>query len=149
MKNVTITPHQALDLINKTEIKVRFSEIDVLGIVWHGHYIKFFEDGREAFGKQYGLGYLDIYKHQLTIPLIDIQVYFKKIVKYDDTVIVETRFVNNRAAKIIFTYKIYRKSDGLLVATGKSTQVFMDLNHDLHITVPKFYEEWKIKNNII
>ena len=49
-------------LIVRTEILVRFNEADPLGIVWHGHYIRYFEDGREAFGNQYGIGYLDFYK---------------------------------------------------------------------------------------
>ena len=57
---------------NKTEVPIRFSEVDSLRVVWHGHYIKFFEDGREAFGREHGLTYLDVYlqalfcAHQLT-----------------------------------------------------------------------------------
>ncbi|MFP3594736.1 acyl-CoA thioesterase, partial [Chryseobacterium sp. SIMBA_038] len=27
------------------EVRVRFNETDPLGIVWHGHYIVYFEDG--------------------------------------------------------------------------------------------------------
>ena len=48
-------------LKTETEILVRFNEADPLGIVWHGHYIRYFEDGREDFGKSYGIGYLDFY----------------------------------------------------------------------------------------
>lgn len=136
-------------LTNVTEVNVRFSEVDVLGIVWHGHYLKFFEDGREAFGKQYGLGYLDVYKHKLAVPLININVDFKKTVKYGDTVIIETTFINSPAAKIIFKYKVFRASDKELVATGESSQVFMNLEHELHITMPPFFEEWKKINGLI
>jgi len=135
-----------IQLINKTEVNVRFSEVDALGIVWHGHYLKFFEDGREAFGKQYGLGYLDVYENELTIPLININVDFKKIVKYGDSVRIETAFINSSAAKIIFKYKIFRLSDDELVATGESIQVFMNMKHELYITVPPFFEEWKKHN---
>ena len=138
-----------VQLINKTEIKIRFNEVDALGIVWHGHYLNFIEDGREAFGKQYGLGYLDVYKNQLTIPLININVDFKKIVKYGDSVRIETTFINSPAAKIIFNYKIFRVSDNALAATGESTQVFMNLQHELYITVPPFFEEWKKLNSLI
>ena len=45
-------------LIDRTTIKVRFSEIDSMQIVWHGEYVRYFEDGRESFGKHYGLGYM-------------------------------------------------------------------------------------------
>lgn len=142
------TIQQVCLLTNTVEVNVRFSEVDALGIVWHGHYLKFFEDGREAFGRQYGLGYLDVYNHQLTIPLVNINVDFKKIVKYGDSVRIETTFINSPAAKIIFNYKIFRLSDNMLVATGESTQVFMNPQHELYITVPAFFEAWKKKNLI-
>ena len=133
-------------LKNSTLVPVRFSEVDALGIVWHGHYLKFFEDGREAFGRQFELGYLDVYKHKFATPLVKINVDFKKTVKYGDHVKIVTTFIPSAAAKIIFNYEIYRESDGELVAIGESTQVFMNLDHELYIVVPEFYEEWKKKN---
>ena len=42
-------------LIAETEIGIRFNEVDALGIVWHGNYVKYFEDGREAFGEKFDL----------------------------------------------------------------------------------------------
>ena len=136
-------------LICRTEVLVRFSEVDALGIIWHGHYVKFFEDGREAFGKQYGLGYLDVYKHKFATPLVNLNVDFKKTVRYGDSVIIETTFINSAAAKIIFLYKIFRVSDGELVTTGESTQVFINLEHELFITNPPFFEEWKRKYSLM
>lgn len=136
-------------LSNRTEVPVRFSEVDALGIVWHGHYLKFFEDGREAFGKQYKLGYLDVYKENLATPLVNINVEYKKTVKYGDSVIIETTFINSAAAKIIFHYKIYRASDNELVAKGESTQVFITLDHELFITIPAFFENWKRENRLV
>lgn len=136
-------------LTNRTEVPVRFSEVDALGIVWHGHYLKFFEDGREAFGKDYGLGYLDIYREKFATPLVNINVDFKKTVKYGDSVIIETTYIDSPAAKIIFHYRIYRASDNELVAKGESTQVFMNLDHELYITLPPFFEAWKKKNGLL
>lgn len=135
-----------MQLINRTEVPVRFSEVDALGIVWHGHYLKFFEDGREAFGKQYELGYLDIHRQQFVVPLVNLNIDFKKTVKYGDTIIIETTYIDSPAAKIIFTYKLYRASDQALVATGESTQVFMDLKQELYITLPDFFQAWKKKH---
>lgn len=47
------TNQQIAALTNRTTFRVRFSEIDSMQIVWHGEYVRYFEDGREAFGKQY------------------------------------------------------------------------------------------------
>jgi acyl-CoA thioester hydrolase len=136
-------------LVNRTEVPVRFSEVDALGIIWHGHYIKFFEDGREAFGKQYKLGYLDMYKEKFATPLVNINVNFKKTVQYGDSLIIETAFINSPAAKIIFNYRIFRSSDNELVATGESTQVFITLDKELFITLPPFFEKWKMENGLL
>ncbi len=128
---------------------VKFSEVDSLRVVWHGHYVRYFEDGREAFGKRYGLGYLDIYEHNLAVPLIDLSVKFKKVLEYGDEAIIETSFVNSPAAKLIFDYTITSARHGHVVCTGQSTQVFMEPeNKELYITMPPFMEEWKKTWNI-
>ncbi|MFL5763263.1 MAG: acyl-CoA thioesterase [Bacteroidia bacterium] len=132
-------------LVNTTKVPVRFSEVDALGIVWHGHYLKFFEDGREAFGREHELGYLDFYKNKFAVPLVKINVDFKKTVKYGDEVKIITTYIDSPAAKINFSYEIYRESDNELVAVGESVQVFMNLDHELYITVPDFFAEWKKK----
>lgn len=123
---------------------VKFSEVDSLRVVWHGHYVRYFEDGREAFGKAFGLGYLDIYKHGLAVPLIDLNVKFKKVLEYGDEALIETTFINSPAAKLIFEYKITSLLHGHVVCTGRSTQVFMEpQTKELYITMPPFMEQWK------
>ena len=97
------------ELKNRTITKVRFSEVDSLGIVWHGHYIKYFEDGREAFGKEYGLGYMEVYANGFATVLVNINVDFKQIVSYEDNIIIETIYIPTKAAKIHFEFKIYKE----------------------------------------
>jgi acyl-CoA thioester hydrolase len=137
-------------LVNKTEQLIKFSEVDSLRVVWHGHYVRYFEDGREAFGKQFQLGYLDVYEHHFAVPLIDLDVKFKRILEYGDTAIIETRFVNSPAAKLIFEYIITSEKHGYVACTGRSTQVFMNpISKELHITMPAFFEQWKKTWHII
>ena len=59
-------------------IRVRFSETDPLGIVWHGNYIKYFEEGREAFGRKYGLSYLDVQREGYRYPYRKISLRTQK-----------------------------------------------------------------------
>jgi acyl-CoA thioester hydrolase len=133
-------------LINETQQLVKFSEVDSLRVVWHGHYVRYFEDGREAFGNEYNLGYLDMYQHGFAVPLIDLEVKFKRILEYGDIAIIETHFIDSPAAKLIFEYVIKSKNHGHVVCTGKSTQVFMiPETKELNITIPPFFEQWKKK----
>lgn len=135
-------------LIKTIEIPVRFSEVDSMGIVWHGNYVKYFEDGREAFGKHYGVSYLDIYAKGYKVPIVNIECNFKKFVKYGDIIEIETEFVNNQAAKIIYKFRIYNKKTKELLADGESTQVFLNENDELILTIPSFFEEWKAEHDL-
>lgn len=138
-------------LSNTTQIPIRFSEVDSLRVVWHGHYVKFFEDGREAFGRQYGLSYMDVYnKDGLAVPIVDLQIQYKRPLEYDDFAVIETKFINTAAAKIIFEYKIYSHNHKYLVCEGKTVQVFMNpVNKELYITNPSYFEDWKKKHQLL
>jgi len=137
-------------LINRTEIAVRFNEADPLGIVWHGHYIRYFEDGREAFGKQYGLSYLDFFKKGFIVPIVSIQCDYKLSLRYGEMVIIETQYIPCEAAKIKFSYSLYNSENNKLVATGSSVQVFLEKETSvLHLTNPPFFEEWKKEHKLI
>jgi len=134
---------------SKCEISIRFNDADPMGIVWHGNYIQYFEDGREAFGKEHGIGYNQVYEHGYTMPLVSISCEYKRSIKYGDKAIVETIYHDCSAAKIEFEYKIYRASDNLLAATGKSTQVFLNKAGELQLIIPDFVLQWKKNKGLI
>jgi acyl-CoA thioester hydrolase len=131
-------------LTSRVEIKIKFNEVDALGIVWHGHYVRFFEDGREAFGETHGLAYMDIYKQGYIAPVVNLQCNYKKTLEYRQTAIVETTFVNSAAAKIIFNYRILSPGTNEIIAEGSSVQVFLDAqNKQLQLIAPQFFLDWK------
>ena len=131
-------------LSNRIEVLVRFNEADPLGIVWHGHYIRYFEDGREAFGIAHGIGYLDVYKKGFVIPVVSVHCEFKRSLRYGDKVVVETKYVPCEAAKLKFTYRLFNAASNELVATGSSVQVFLEKEGStLQLNNPAFFDEWK------
>ncbi|MCB9252441.1 MAG: acyl-CoA thioesterase [Flavobacteriales bacterium] len=112
-------------------------------IVWHGNYVKYFEDGRESFGNKFNLRYMDIYSHGYTAPMVHLELDYKKPVTFNTAIRVEVYYVHTPAAKIIFEYKIYNIKTEELLCTGQSIQVFVDLNGELSLTNPEFYDNWK------
>lgn len=119
--------------------------MDSLGIVWHGNYVSYLEEGREAFGREFGLGYYDVFDHGFAIPIVKLDMDFKLQVNYGEKIIIETTFVNNKAAKIMFDYTIYRSSDDRVVLTAKTTQVFLNEEGMLEIINPDFFLKWKFR----
>jgi acyl-CoA thioester hydrolase len=138
-----------MKLTASKEINVRFSEVDSMNIVWHGSYVLYFEDAREAFGKKYGLDYLDIFGNGYYAPLVDLRFNYKKQLTYGQKARIDITFRNTEAAKIIFDYEIYNTEDNSLIATGYSVQVFLDMQYQLVWANPDFFVEWKKNNNLI
>lgn len=132
-------------LVSVKELDIRFSEVDSMGIVWHGNYARYFEDGREAFGREFGLGYMDIFDAGFYAPLVDLHFQFKKTLQYRQKMRIETVYVPSEAAKIIFSYTLFNEKNEL-VTTGSSVQVFLDRNYNLVLFNPDFYQIWKEKN---
>ena len=138
-----------MHLLSKVTSPIRFSEVDPLGIVWHGNYVKYFEDGREAFGREFDLNYLDLFQAGLVTPIVKLDVSYKKEIKYGDKALIETQYVDSPAAKIQFKYRIYRSSDEALVTTGSTTQVFLNAERQLLLAIPPMFEQWKKRWKLI
>jgi acyl-CoA thioester hydrolase len=133
-----------ITLSSRTEVLIRFNEADPLGIVWHGHYIRYFEDGREAFGNMHGLGYLDVYKKGFVIPVVSVHCEYKRSLRYGDSIIVETTYMPTEAAKLKFNYRIFNAATNEVVATGYSVQVFLTKEDSvMQLINPPFFETWK------
>jgi len=125
------------------EIRIRFSEVDAMQIVWHGHYVTYFEDAREEFGRIYDLDYLTIAKHGYYVPLVNLDFSFKNPLTYGDTAIVEISYLPCETAKILFSYRILSSDKKTVLATGSSTQVFLDQDKNLVLYTPEFYLQWQ------
>jgi acyl-CoA thioester hydrolase len=130
-------------------IDVRFSEVDTMNIVWHGSYALYFEDAREQFGKEFGLSYMFYFDNGYYAPLVDLSFSYKKPLLYGQQAIIDIIYRNVPAAKVIFDYEIRLSSDDSLLATGSSTQVFLDQGYNLVWTNPPFYEAWKRKYDLL
>ena len=131
----------------RTEVLVRFSDVDAMKVAWHGSYVAYLEDGREAFGIAFpkGLGYADYFSSGYVAPVVSLNINYKQSLRCGDVAIVEVRYIPTDAAKIIFEYIIYRKADMAVMATAETIQVFTTYEGEMQYTCPEFYTEWKNK----
>jgi acyl-CoA thioester hydrolase len=126
------------------KIRVRFSEVDAMAIVWHGSYVKYLEDAREEFGIKYGLDYMSVYKSGYMTPVVKMDIKYLSPLLYEDTAVIKISFIDSPAAKINFKYEIINDRTGATVITAETTQVFIDAEtRELELTMPQFFENWK------
>jgi len=131
------------ELKAEIHLNIRFSETDAMGVVWHGNYLKFFEDAREHFGEKYKMSYLDVYNNGYLTPIVKSEINHKKTLDYGNKVRVEISLEFTRAAKIIHHYKVFNSESNEICATGTTIQVFMEeKSREMMLTYPNFYSEW-------
>ncbi len=126
---------------NITESNIRFSEVDSAKIVWHGNYLKYFEDGRDAFAKQYGLSYLYFAENDLSLPIVHLELFFAKPLRYTDRIEIHTTLVLQESAKMVFNYELFKLPEKDLVCRGSTTQVFCQFRRKTSFDRTGFFQK--------
>ncbi len=126
--------------------RVRFEEVDPMGIVWHGRYPSYFEDGRVALGHKYGVSYSDFIRERIAVPLRQIQIDYHHPLRFDEEFQIRTVLRWSDAARINFEYEIHN-NEGRLVSTGCTVQLMLDEDRNVLLTPPPFFaaflKRWK------
>ena len=119
-----------------------------MGVVWHGNYLKFFEDARELFGKEFGLAYLDIHAKGFFLPIVKSAINHKASVYYGQRIRVNICLEQHPASKVVFHYDVVNLDTGEVAATGTTTQVFLSRkNNMMELAKPDFFEDWEQKQS--
>ncbi len=126
--------------------RVRFEEVDPLGIVWHGRYPGYFEDGRVALGSRYGIGYEDFIRHGVPAPIRRMQIDYLTPLRFQEDFEIEAILHWSDAARLDFEFLV-RSADGGLAASGCSVQLMLDQAGGLLLVPPPFVhamrERWQ------
>ena len=130
-------------LCAEKEIEIRFSEVDMMGVVWHGSYVTYLEDAREAFGARFGLSYNRYIVENIFAPIVELNFHYRKPLRYGMKPVVRITYRPADAAKIIFDYEMVNPADGEVFLKATSVQVFMDRDYNLLWEAPAFYLDWK------
>jgi len=125
------------------QFEVRFSEVDMMQVVWHGSYPLYLEDAREAFGAKYGLSYHTYITENIFAPIVEMKINYKRPLMYGMKPVIRITYRPTDAAKIIFDYEILDPESGEVFLTAHTVQVFMDRGYNLLWFSPAFYTDWK------
>lgn len=132
-------------LSHTVRLTVRFKESDLLGIVWHGNYVTYLEDARQALGVQIGLSYEDFIRERIAAPIVDLRLQYKKSARYGDKLDVTASLLWPEVPKLVHKYEIRRASDGELLTTAETTQVMLHEGGVLALNFPPFVESVRKK----
>jgi len=118
--------HGGPDLSHEIEVVPPFFDIDMMDIVWHGHYVKYLELARCALLEKFDYGYLRMRESGYGWPVVDLRLKYVRPATFGQPLVVRARIVEweNR---LKFEYVIRDKATGQKVNTATSIQVAVDM----------------------
>src|SRR4030042_4191136 len=104
-------------------LKVPYYDVDLMQIVWHGNYLKYFEVARQALFREYGV---DLQRYmedtRYVFPIVRSTIKHIWPLRFDDEFIC-TAVVKEARVKIVLDFEIKLISNGKVCAKGWSEQV--------------------------
>jgi len=111
--------------IVETQLRVRYSETDRMGIVYHGAYVSWFEVGRTEYCRAAGFPYRRMEDSGLLILVTRVDCAYRRPARYDDRVVVKTRLTDLATRGLAFAYEVAEEG-GRRLADGSTRHVFAD-----------------------
>lgn len=122
---------------HEVQVRVRYSETDQMGVVYHGNYVPYFEIGRVEWLRNHGVSYKVMEENGIALPIVSMTLNYKKPARYDDLLTIQTRFKSQQSVKIEFECAIYNEAKELLT-TAEFILVFVSLKTGRPIAPPDY-----------
>ena len=103
---------------HQTQVRVRYSETDQMGVVYHGNYVPYFEIGRVEWLRNKGISYKSMEESGIGLPIVSMQINYKKSARYDELLTIDTTFKSHSSVKIEFDCAIYNEANELLTTAA-------------------------------
>jgi acyl-CoA thioester hydrolase len=116
--------------------EVRFPEVDAYGVVWHGHYLQYFEVARNALCAAAGLTPAGALALGYKVPIVRFEASVRRPARLDDTLEVSALLEPSGTARLSMNYEVRRLPSRELLATGSTEQVLLNPDGELLLTLP-------------
>ncbi|NER13292.1 YbgC/FadM family acyl-CoA thioesterase [Leptobacterium flavescens] len=111
---------------HEIKVRVRYSETDQMGVVYHGNYAQFLELGRVEWLRDLGISYRWMEENGVMLPVISLNLKFHKSAKYDDLLSIKTTLSKNPSVRIEFDYEIHNQNREI-ITTGNTVLAFINM----------------------
>ncbi len=126
-----------VDLTAEITIKIPFQDVDVIGIVWHGNYLRYFEEARAALLDKIDFSYFKMKESGYTWPIVDARVKYIKPLLLQQIVQVRAKLVEYEC-QLKIAYEVFDAESGERTTKGYTSQVAVDMqNNEMCFASPK------------
>jgi acyl-CoA thioester hydrolase len=110
----------------RVDIRVRYIEIDQMGVVNNVNYFKWLEEGRVEFLRDLGMPVIEIEKSGTILMMAETKCNYLSPARYDEELILETSVTHVGTKSLRFDYLVRRKSGKKEIARAYTVHVTTD-----------------------
>ncbi|MDH5736721.1 MAG: acyl-CoA thioesterase [Gammaproteobacteria bacterium] len=108
-----------------TQLEIPFHDVDSMGIVWHGHYFKYFEIARCRLLDQFEFGYRAMADSDYSWPVVDSRIKFIRPVTFEQLITVQAE-LKEWDLRLKIDYLITDSLNGERLTRGHTIQAAVD-----------------------
>jgi acyl-CoA thioester hydrolase len=105
--------------------EVRFHDVDMVGVVWHGHYLRYLENARWGLMDRLGYGLGRMLESGYAWPIVDLQAKYLAPARVGDRLRVRASLVEWEV-RLAIHYLVIRPHDGVRILRARTVQVAVD-----------------------
>lgn len=113
--------------VHQHRCRVIYGDTDAGGVVYYANYLRYCEAARTEFMRERALSYKEIEEQGFILPVVECQLRYKASARYDDLLRIETCLLEVKPRTCRFNYRIFRESDGKMLAQGYTVHAIVDL----------------------
>jgi acyl-CoA thioester hydrolase len=107
------------------QTEVQFYHLDPMNVVWHGNYVRFFEQSRCALLDKIGFNYPQMRDAGYVYPVVDMRVKFIRPVVFGQTIEIEST-LEEYENRLKIAYKVFHIETREVLTKGFTIQVAVD-----------------------
>ena len=107
------------------DLDVSFHDVDMVGVVWHGHYLRYLENARWALMNQLGYGLDRMVASGFAWPIVELQAKYVSPARFGDRLRVRASLVEWES-RMAVNYLVSRLGDGARIVRARTVQVAVD-----------------------
>ena len=117
--------------------RVYYADTDAYGVVWHGAYLRWMEQGRVELCDKLGLDLVELKRNNIAIPVTNINVRYKSSAKLDDKVVIETWISKVSPITVTFAQTIKNVKSGMLHIVAEFETVAVNNEGKIYRRLPE------------
>jgi acyl-CoA thioester hydrolase len=112
--------------VSEVTVRVNYSEIDQMGVVYHSRYIVWLDIARTEHLRSAGMSYREVEAMGFRLAVGDLAIRYRQPARYDDEIRVRCWVREIASRRVTFGYALEEAASGRLLATASTGMMVLN-----------------------